>query len=397
MDATTTRHEYRANEQPMSKEMENTRTPRLRFAEFREAWTKKTLGGIAVLINDKAGINRYKLMSITAGIGLVSQIEKFGREIAGESYKNYYVIKKGDFAYNKSSTKQYPEGQIAVLENEETGAVPNSIFTCFRIDDKLISPFFLKYPFENNIHGNWLKKFIEVGARAHGALSVDTKDLFAIPIFFPSLAEQQKIAACLSSLDELISAQSEKIKALQRHKKGLMQQLFPADGETAPRRRFGEFEGEWQRMKLGECLLRKPDYGVNAPAVPYSKDLPTYLRITDISEGGHFLRNQMVSVVKGVTEEYYLSEDDIVLARTGASVGKSYKYRVTDGRLVFAGFLIRVKPNPKKINSELLFQFFSTEKYWRWVAFISARSGQPGINGTEYSSMPIILPPTLAE
>ncbi|HRF41445.1 MAG TPA: hypothetical protein PK198_21780, partial [Saprospiraceae bacterium] len=88
--------------------------------------------------------------------------------------------------------------------------------------------------------------------------------------------------------------------------------------------------------------------------------MPTYLRITDISEGGHFLQNQMVSVVKGVTEEYYLSENDIVLARTGASVGKSYKYKVTDGRLVFAGFLIRVKPNPKKINSELLFQFFST-------------------------------------
>lgn len=178
-----------------------------------------------------------------------------------------------------------------------------------------------------------------------------------------------------------------------------MQQLFPAEGETVPRVRFGEFlDGEeWEEKTLGECLLQKPEYGINAAAVPFSKNLPTYLRITDISEDGYYLRNQMVSVEKDVTKENYLNEGDIVLARTGASVGKSYKYRATDGKLVFAGFLIRVKPNSKKINSELLFQFLSTEKYWRWVNFISARSGQPGINGVEYASMPITLPPTLNE
>jgi type I restriction enzyme S subunit len=208
---------------------ENETTPKLRFIEFQDAekWTVKPLGNIAVLISEKTKGKSYILMSITAGLSLVSQIEKFGREIAGESYKNYYVIKKGDFAYNKSSTKQYPEGQIAILENESQAAVPNSIFTCFRVDKKQVSPYFLKYPFANNIHGKWLRKFIKVGARAHGSLSVDTKDLFALPIVYPSLEEQQKIADCLSSLDELITAQSQKLEALKAHKKGLMQQLFP--------------------------------------------------------------------------------------------------------------------------------------------------------------------------
>ncbi|GAB1473142.1 hypothetical protein MASR2M69_05830 [Bacteroidota bacterium] len=70
---------------------------------------------------------KYKLMSITSGVGLVSQIEKFGREIAGESYKNYYVIHNEDFAYNKSSTKLYAEGEIAMYNDEEMSAVPNSI------------------------------------------------------------------------------------------------------------------------------------------------------------------------------------------------------------------------------------------------------------------------------
>ncbi|OYX24850.1 MAG: hypothetical protein B7Z06_08305 [Flavobacteriales bacterium 32-35-8] len=211
--------------------------------------------------------------------------------------------------------------------------------------------------------------------------------------------EQQKIADCLSSLDEVITAHSQKLDLLKDHKKGLMQNLFPQEGETVPKYRFPEFEkdGEWLEKTLGNCLLLNPEYGINAPAVPFSNKLPTYLRITDISEDGRFLSENKVSVDRDINENNYLADGDIVFARTGASVGKSYKYRINDGRLVFAGFLIRVKPDKNKLVSEFLFQFLSTHQYWKWVSFISARSGQPGINGTEYSTMPLSLPPTLVE
>ncbi|HEY9262469.1 restriction endonuclease subunit S [Chitinophaga sp.] len=171
------------------------------------------------------------------------------------------------------------------------------------------------------------------------------------------------------------------------------------DKKLVPKLRFPEFvkDGEWEEKKLGDYLFQNPEYGINAPGVPYSNQLPTYLRITDISEDGRFLANGKVSVDSDVTENNYLCDGDIVLARTGASVGKSYKYRSEDGRLVFAGFLIRVKTNNFKLNSDFLFQFLSTDQYWKWVSFISARSGQPGINGTEYSSMPIRLPQTINE
>lgn len=203
--------------------------PKYRFPEFVAdgEWVEKPLGSFSELIKEKANTKKHKLLSVTAGIGFVSQIEKFGKEIAGDSYKNYFVIRKGDFAYNKSSVKIHPEGQIALLEKDDYGAVPNSIFTCFRVDKKIIYPYFLKYPFENNIHGNWLRKFIAIGARANGALNVDNKDLLALPVSFPSLPEQQKIASCLSALDDLIAAQAEKAEQLKLHKKGLMQGLFP--------------------------------------------------------------------------------------------------------------------------------------------------------------------------
>jgi len=175
-----------------------------------------------------------------------------------------------------------------------------------------------------------------------------------------------------------------------------MQQLFPAEGETLPQLRFPEFQKapEWEEKRLGELLLRQPDYGVNAPAAPYSKDLPVYLRITDISDDGHYLQDKKVSVAIEVTKESYLNEGDIVLARTGASVGKSYRYRKDDGNFVFAGFLIRIKPNNAKILSDFLFNYFSTKRYWKWVGITSTRSGQPGINSSEYATLQVSLPPS---
>jgi type I restriction enzyme S subunit len=166
-----------------------------------------------------------------------------------------------------------------------------------------------------------------------------------------------------------------------------------------PKLRFPEFrEAEgWELIPMGRLLVNSPDYGVNAAAVPYSEKLPKYIRITDISDNGDYLREKQVSVDLEPTPENFLNEGDVVLARTGASVGKSYRYRKEDGRLVFAGFLIRVRPIQKRLNSTYLANFLTTDQYWKWVATTSARSGQPGINSVEFASLAIPLPPAFAE
>lgn len=166
-----------------------------------------------------------------------------------------------------------------------------------------------------------------------------------------------------------------------------------------PELRFPEFQNaaEWRLEKLGNCLLQVPDYGVNAPAVPYSDKLPVYLRITDISEDGQFISDGKVSVDVIATVHNSLQVGDIVFARTGATVGKVYKYKKEDGPLVFAGFLIRVKPNASILNPDFLFQYLQTSEYKKWVEMTSTRSGQPGINSTEIESLVIPIPPTSAE
>ncbi|HIE4434784.1 restriction endonuclease subunit S [Burkholderia multivorans] len=150
---------------------------------------------------------------------------------------------------------------------------------------------------------------------------------------------------------------------------------------------------DWDVAELGECLVARPDYGINAPAVPYSDRLPMYIRITDITEDGGFSPDKLASVNAEYSDAYFLSDGDIVLARTGASVGKSYRYKTTDGPLVFAGFLIRVKPDGTKLLPGYVASYLKTGSYWRWVQLNSMRSGQPGINGNEYAKLPLPLPP----
>lgn len=232
--------------------------PKLRFPEFRDSgeWITVELGTLSKLVTERVGSTTCIPYTITSGVGLISQEEKLGRTIAGNSLKNYLVLQENDFAYNKSATKAYPQGFIALYAGDERAAVPNSIFTCFRVNQNQVIPTFLAALFTRNLHGKWLRTRIAVGARAHGSLQVSDDDLMATPVPLPngtnSLEEQQKIADCLSSLDELIAAESQKLDTLKTYKKGLMQQLFPREGETVPRLRFPEFRnaGGWERKKL---------------------------------------------------------------------------------------------------------------------------------------------------
>ena len=147
-----------------------------------------------------------------------------------------------------------------------------------------------------------------------------------------------------------------------------------------------EVPDDWNLSPLGECVTEKLSYGINAPAIPYNPNYPRYIRITDITENGQFDSSDPKSVNTDDKEKYTLKEGDIVLARTGASTGKSYLYRKKDGELVYAGFLIKAAIDTKRHNPRFIAGQLTTKRYWNWVATVSMRSGQPGINGKEYAS-----------
>ena len=155
----------------------------------------------------------------------------------------------------------------------------------------------------------------------------------------------------------------------------------------------GVIPEDWEVVKLGDVCQEKAKYGINAPSVEFNMQLPNYLRITDIDEQGNFKPQKKTSVKNDDFRKFILKENELVLARTGATVGKSYLYNKNDGELVYAGFLIKISPNNKKLNSVYLKNYLFGSYYWHWVKIMSVRSGQPGINAEEYSLLPILLPP----
>ena len=152
--------------------------------------------------------------------------------------------------------------------------------------------------------------------------------------------------------------------------------------------RFPEFSGEWEKCKFGD-IATGFDYGMNAAAKPFDGE-NKYIRITDIDEASStYIDKEIVSPDGTLTDNFVVNDRDILLARTGASTGKSYLYRKSDGKLYYAGFLIRA--NVTKHNPYFVFSQLHTHRYWSWVSIMSARSGQPGINSQEYSSFPVFI------
>ena len=143
-------------------------------------------------------------------------------------------------------------------------------------------------------------------------------------------------------------------------------------------------------MSLQDCCSDF-SYGLNAPAKAYD-GVNKYIRITDIDENTSVYKSDdPVSPDGLMSDEYLVNENDILFARTGASTGKTYLYNQNDGRLFYAGFLIKANVN-NNCDPYFIFSQTKTQSYRRWVEIMSTRSGQPGINSQEYASYPLYVP-----
>ena len=161
---------------------------------------------------------------------------------------------------------------------------------------------------------------------------------------------------------------------------------------SKPKIRFKGYCNDWERRKLGD-IASSFEYGLNAAAKEYDGE-NKYIRITDIDDNTHkFLTDNLTSPDIDLTgaDNYKLTEGDILFARTGASVGKTYIYRNSDGLVYYAGFLIRARIK-EEYDAEFVFQNTLTDRYNKYIAVTSQRSGQPGVNAQEYAEFEINVP-----
>ncbi|HAR1378073.1 TPA: restriction endonuclease subunit S [Enterococcus faecium] len=234
---------------------------------------------------------------------------------------------------------------------------------------------------------NW-KKFDE----STGVPSLSKTVINSVGASVPSYEEQQKIGSFFKQLDDTIALHQRKLDLLKETKKGFLQKMFPKNGAKVPEIRFPGFTGDWEQRKLGE-LAESFEYGLNASAKKFDGS-NKYIRITDIDDINHkFNQNGVTSpdIDFANADNYKLKKGDILFARTGASVGKTYMYRESDGLVYYAGFLIRARIK-SKISSEFVFQTTFTDSYNQFIKITSQRSGQPGVNAEEYSNFKIMIP-----
>lgn len=221
------------------------------------------------------------------------------------------------------------------------------------------------------------------------------KDLEILPIALPPPGEQKKIAEILSSVDDAIGKADAVIAKTQDLKKGLMQRLLTRGiGHTKFKKTpIGQIPVKWEAEKLGHLCRGGPEYGANASAIQYLEDLPRYVRITDVLENGFLTQVDKKSISRELAAGYFLEEGDFLFARSGATVGKTYLYRKSDGECAFAGYMIRFRPDRKKLSSEFLFQVTHSDFYYQWVKGMLRAGAQPNINGSEYSKFLLPTPP----
>ena len=332
------------------------------------------------------------VLTISAQYGLINQNDFFNKTVASDDKSNYYLMKKGEFAYNKSYSNGYPFGALKRLDFYDKGIV-SPLYICFAANENNKCPDFYVHYFEAGLMNREIQAFAQEGARNHGLLNISVDDFFNSNLLNPPIGEQKKIAEILATQDRVIELKEKLIAEKQSQKKYLMSVLL-GDDFKKPFKLNGVIidKKKWRDVSLSDCCLSEGQYGLNAPACAFKDNLPKYIRITDIDEDGRYNRSSVAYVDVDDYENYLLNENDVLLVRTGSTTGKSYLYDKNDGKLVYAGFLIRFNINPEFVDKRIVYACLNTNSYWKWVGVMSMRSGQPGINATEYSKYRFKIP-----
>ena len=342
--------------------------PKLRFPAFRGAEPWKVSGFDEVL--SPVARERPKPAIAYMGLGLRSHGKgtflKPLQDPAKNSMDQLYEVKANDLIVNITFAW---EGAVAIAQECDEGALVSHRFPTYTFEKGGTTPEFFRYIILDKQFVYSLGVISPGGAGINRVLSKN--DFLKLRVALPSPAEQQKIAECLSSMDELMAAQARKVEALKTHKKGLMQQLFPREGETQPRRRFPEFQntGEWEDDTLGTvCELYQP----------------VTLSSSQLSMTGEHLVYGANGVI-GTHNEYNHEESEITVTCRGATCGEM---TTTSSKSWITGNAMVVKPRSNKLRKDFIFQYFKNHG----LKTVISGSAQPQITRAGLAPLVIFFP-----
>ena len=283
------------------------------------------------------------------------------------------ILKKGTILYTIFASV----GKVAILDIE--AATNQAIVGIDLKGNNLLDKDFLYYflcSIENNI-----KK--QARGVAQNNINISILKNISIPILSMSL--QKNIVKTLKKLEDILENFKQKKLLINFLNKSLFTRMFGTPEYN---------EKGWNFISLKDISYTKGEYGSNKPAINYNGGY-RYIRITDINATGE-LKTEKVGVSDEEIEaqKYALKENDILFARSGATVGKNFLYNKKYGKCIFAGYLIRFKLNPHLISTKYLKIYLDTNYYWNWVKNCQNIVAQPNINAKQYGEdLKIMLPP----
>jgi type I restriction enzyme S subunit len=381
--------------------------PKLRFSGFDKPWSNDPLSKTLKEHKIKNTDGR-EVFSVSMEYGIVNQIELLGRSYAAADTSNYTVGRRFDVVYTKSPLKAFPFGIVKQCKFDGEVAL-SPLYGVFTPPNPYVGLMIEAYFEAPNRSKDFLAPLCQKGAK--NTLQITNATFLSGSLPLPTQpTEQKKIAECLSSVDELIAAQTLKLNALKIHKIGLMQQIFPREGETQPRLRFPEFQnaGEWELTTVGglvetNCLFPPKD-GNHGNIHPKSADYVAqgipFVMASDLKGGlidietCHFIsKEQADKLQKG-----FAKEGDVLLSHKG-TVGE-----VAVVREIHTPYLMltpqvtyyRVKDR-KKLSNEFLAQLFVSETFQSNLLEVSGGGTRAYIGITEQAKLRVQLPIELAE
>lgn len=355
----------------------NKNIPELRFPEFVNdgEWKVVKLDKVLIKNSSKNKEGKHSIVeTVSNKFGFINQEEYFeNRRVASKNTSNYYIVKRGFFAYNPS---RIDVGSLA-YKNDDVISIISPLYISFKAENTKIVDWFLYYWFNSE---NFTKQIIFEGGVRN---TLNFANLIQMEIQIPEISEQQKIASCLSSLDELITGEEQRLELLSEHKKGLMQNLFPnpsasSGDETIPKYRFPEFEkdGEWEEKTIEQV----------AKVTTGNKD--TQNKVDD-GEFPFFVRSQTVERINSFSYD----GEAILTSGDGVGVGKNFHY--INGKFDFHQRVYCIYEFEKEINGRFLFMYFSQFFYNR-VMKMTAKNSVDSVRMAMITEMSVLLP-TLQE
>ena len=363
------------------------------------AWKMNTIAQIFLQVKCKnTGLQEKNLLSLSYGKVKRKSIDTV-EGLLPESFDGYNIIEKDDIVLRLTDL-QNDHTSLRVGLAEERGIITSAYLTI-----RNRSNFCPKYLYYYLHSFDIAKGFYGMGAGVRQGLNWD--GVKWLKILAPSVPEQERIAAFLDAECAEIDAVLEKTRASIEEYKKLKQAVITqavTKGIRGDRPMkdsgiewIGEIANEFAVYKFKYLLKTPMQYGANEAGITFDKTLPRYIRITDITSDGRLKQDNRLCIEDTVAKPYILQDGDLLFARSGGTVGKSFLYKQSYGNAAFAGYLIRAVVNRTIAVPEYVYYYTNSSIYDTWKNSIFIQSTIQNIGADRYSNIPIIVPNNIEE